>query len=45
MDFKPHSMLFHTINTGIELDLILADENSDESEYRLSTIHGKISRD
>jgi len=45
MEFSPHSMLFHTINTGIELDLILADENSDESEYRLNTIHGKITRD
>lgn len=43
MDFQPHSELFDMINTGIELDLILADDN--EAETRLETIHGKIDRD
>ena len=34
-DFEPHSQLFDIINTGIELDLILADENSQGAESRL----------
>ena len=45
MEFQPHSQLFDVINTGIELDLILGDENSDESQYRLETIQGKMQRD
>ena len=45
MDFEPHSQLFDMINTGIELDLILADENSPDAETRLETINGKIDRD
>lgn len=45
MEFEAHSQMFDIINEGIELDIILADENEQDSMWRLDKIEKKLKRD
>lgn len=42
MEFQVHSELYDLLNTGIELDLILADGNDYEQQNRLSNVQKKL---
>lgn len=42
MEFQVHSELYDLLNTGIELDIILDDENDKESKDRLNNVQKKL---
>jgi phosphoribosylaminoimidazole (AIR) synthetase len=45
MEFEAHSQMYDIINQGIEMDIILGDENEEDSIYRLSKVEEKLKID
>ena len=45
MEFEAHSQMYDMINQGIEMDIILGDENEEDSMYRLSKVEEKLKTD
>ena len=43
--YDPHSQLYDLINTGIELDLILSDDNEAASEERMQRVRERVDND
>ena len=45
MEFEAHSQMYDIINQGIEMDIILGDENEEDSIYRLNKVEEKLKVD
>ena len=45
MEFEAHSQMYDIINQGIEMDIILGDENEEDSIYRLNKVEEKLKTD
>jgi phosphoribosylaminoimidazole (AIR) synthetase len=45
MEFEAHSQMYDIINQGIEMDIILGDENEEDSIYRLNKVEEKLKID
>ena len=45
MEFEAHSQMYDMINQGIEMDIILGDENEEDSIYRLNKVEEKLKTD
>ena len=43
--YDPHSQLYDLINTGIELDLILSDDNEAASDERMQRVRDRVDND
>jgi hypothetical protein len=45
LEFEAHSQMYEIINQGIEMDIILGDENEEDSIYRLNKVEEKLKTD